>query len=376
MTQRLVSGLVACVVVASFVFACGELPPTVPALGGDTAASSGDGKTSDGGARDSSADGASGSVPPADTVKQRTRLLVGEMPPPGQPGVALIYTVRSDGSEKTVLTSDGAMPSWTPDGSIIFVSSRSGSPQIWTMDAHGDDPKQLSTLPPSLAPFMPQLAKNGRVVFMAAAPRAASDDDTTIWTMLRDGSDLHQLATGQEPFLAPSGTWLAYTVQTASPYHREIWRIDIDGTNARALTSLGDPDYPDANAPSISPDESKVAFFSGKESDDGEAGLTQSVFTFGHRNVAVVPAVGGPRRTLTSCAPVTTDAELQAATRASGKCIAADNPAWSPDGAWLIVDTGFRDGTETWMVSANGDGFQRFYDRPRGIVRVALASEP
>jgi hypothetical protein len=323
----------------------------------------------------SGADGGTGAAPSADTVKQRTRLLVGELPAPGKPGASSVYSVRSDGTEKTLLTDDGGMPSWTPDGAVIFVSSRSGSAQIWTMDDHGSDPKQLGSLPPNLSPFMPQLAKGDRVVFMANDPNAPSEANIGVWTMLRDGSDLRQVTTGQQPFLAPSGTWIAYTVQTAAPYHREIWRIDVDGTNARALTSVGDPDYPDANAPSISPDESTVAFFSGKESDDGAAGFTQSVFTFGHRNVAVVPAAGGPRRTLTPCQPVTTDAELEAATRASGKCIAADNPAWSPDGAWLIFDAGFRDGTETWMVSSDGVGFQRFYDEARGIVRVALKSD-
>jgi hypothetical protein len=358
--------------------ACGELSAAVPVSGGDTAVPLGGG--AEGGARDAGADGATGAAPDApdaERVERHTRLLVGETPPPGRTGASSISSVRSDGSGKILLTEDGAMPSWTPDGAVIFVSSRSGAPQIWTMDDHGNDAKQLGGLPPNLSPFMPQLAKNGQVVFMASDPTspAPADGNVGIWTMQRDGSGLRQVISGQQPFLAPSGTWIAYSVQTETPYHREIWRIDIDGNNARALTSLGDPDYPDANAPSISPDGSMVAFFSGKESDEGPAGLTQSVFTFGHRNVAVVPAAGGPRRTLTPCQPVTTEPELLAATRATGRCIAADNPAWSPDGAWLIFDTGFSDGTETWMVAASGDGFQRFYAESRGIVRVALKSE-
>ena len=102
----------------------------------------------------------------------------------------------------------------------------------------------------------------------------------------------------------------------------------------------------------------------------------QSVFDWGHRNVAVVPAGGGARRTLTPCAPVTTQAQLDATSDVTGNCIAADNPAWTPDSKWLIFDTGFQSGTETWMVDINGQNFQKFYPDSRGIVRVALKFTP
>jgi hypothetical protein len=98
----------------------------------------------------------------------------------------------------------------------------------------------------------------------------------------------------------------------------------------------------------------------------------QAVFTFGHRNVAIVPATGGARRTLTPCQPATTQAELDAATEASGNCIAADNPAWTPDSKWLIFDTGFSTGGGTWMVDVDGQNYQQFYSEGRGIVRVPL----
>src|SRR5437764_4643373 len=91
----------------------------------------------------------------------------------------------------------------------------------------------------------------------------------------------------------------------------------------------------------------------------------QSVFDWGHGNVAVIPAAGGARRTLTPWAPVTTQAQL-------GNCVAADNPAWTPDSKWLIFDTGFKSGTETWIVDIDGQNFQKFYPDSRGIVRVAL----
>ena len=195
--------------------------------------------------------------------------------------------------------------------------------------------------------------------------------------MQSDGSGLKEIIRGQQPFLARSGTWISYTLQanipdgSGNPFNRQIWRINTDGTGKQQLTHLGDSDYPDANASSISPDEKLVAFFSGKESSDNPQ---QTVFDFGYRNVAIVPATGGARTTLTLCKPVTTPAELDVATHASGTCIAADNPAWTPDGKWLLVDTGWADGGGTYMVDINGQNFQQFYPENRGIVRVPLKS--
>jgi Tol biopolymer transport system component len=311
-------------------------------------------------------------------VKQHSLLLINESPHPGQAGsgpmTSSIYTVHPDGTGKTLLTNNGGAPSWTPDGKISFASSRSGSQQIWVMDANGSNAHQIGNLPASTLPVMPQEGENGLIVFMGSDATTEPDGNTGIWMMQRDGSGLKELVHGMQPSLALSGTWIAYTLQTDTPYHREIWRINTDGTGLKQLTFLGDdPDYPDANAPNISPDEQTMAFFSGKESDRAVPGAPQQpVFTFGHRNVAIVPATGGARTTLTPCQPVTTQAELDAATEASGNCIAADNPAWTPDSKWLIFDMGFSTGGGTWMVDVNGQNYQQFYSEGRGIVRVPL----
>ncbi|MDO8517892.1 MAG: DUF5050 domain-containing protein [bacterium] len=321
---------------------------------------------------------ATSTVIDATYVKQHHLLLINEAPNPyqpvaGGPTTSSIYTVYADGSKKTLLTSDGSAPSWTPDGKIIFSSNRSRSQQIWIMDADGSNAKQIGNLSASTLPLMPQMGENGLIVFMGIDANTRPDSNVGIYVMQKDGSGLKHLTSGMQPFLSLSGTWVAYTFQTetgqtAIPYHREIWRINTDGTGQKQLTFLGDdPEYPDANAPNISPNEQWVAFFSGVESIPND-----TLFTWGHRNVAIVPANGGARKTLTPCKPVRTQAQLQAATVASGNCIAADNPAWSPDGKWLIFDTGFNPETETWMVDMHGENFQRFYSQSRGTVRVAL----
>lgn len=37
-------------------------------------------------------------------------------------------------------------PNWTPDGKIVFISNRSGSPQLWAMNADGSQPRQVTRL--------------------------------------------------------------------------------------------------------------------------------------------------------------------------------------------------------------------------------------
>jgi Tol biopolymer transport system component len=282
-----------------------------------------------------------------------------------------VVTVRTNGTDKKVLTGPGNFnfsPSWTPDGKIIFISDRSGSAQIWIMDADGSNPQQIGNLYPDMGFAKPQQGRNGLISFQGGPDLLGN---SAIWIMQKDGSGLKELVQGgQQPSLALSGKWLTYTVQTEQPYHREIYRINTDGTGLQQLTFLGDPDYPDANASSISPDETMVALFSGKEADEGAAGFTQSIFTWGHRNVAVILAGGGPRRALTSCKPVTTPAEIAAL--GPDDCIAADNPTWSPDGHWIIHDRGSTSGTQTWMIDVNGQNNRLLYPESRGTENVPM----
>ena len=312
-----------------------------------------------------------GSELDAEHVKQHGRILVNRHD--ASSARASIAVVRADGTSDQVLTDDGLSPSWTPDGRILFASSRSGSQQIWIMDGDGNNARQLTDLAEDVLPVMPQLGRNGVIVFSGRDEQTEPDSNTGIWIIDEDGTGLRKLTRGMQPFLAQSGTWIAFTLQTDEPYHRQIWRMNIDGTGLEQLTFLGDSDYPDANAPAISPDEQTVAFFSGKESARAVPGAPpESIFEWGYRNVALVPADGGPRTTITPCRPVRTMEQLQATSPETGNCVAADNPAWSPDGRWLVFDVGFYSGTETWLVDADGDGFQRLLAEGRGVSRVPV----
>lgn len=286
-------------------------------------------------------------------------LVLNNISTPGTPlADASIFTVLADGSNKKMLTGLGnQFPSWTPDGRIIFVSNRSGSPQIWIMNADGSNAHQIGDITSVTTGQMGdiervRLATNGLIAFMHKGDG--------IWLMQSDGSNLNelvkfQLGVGDAPALAPSGTWLTFTQEGQNtPGHLEIWRISTDGTGLKQLTFTGDPDYPDANASAISPDETQVAIYTGVESTMGD-----NPTTWGHRNIALISSTGGTRTLLTSCQPETTLSAIQAMT--PDQCLTSDNPFWSPDGQWIIYDRGSGNtlGSGVYAIDRNGNNIMR-----------------
>jgi Tol biopolymer transport system component len=249
-------------------------------------------------------------------------------------------------------------------------------PQITIIDEDGSNPHQIGNLRlDQNNPIVKPQVANGLVVFadMQGAPTETEDNpgpQNGTWAMALDGSGLRQVIQHcTAPSLAPSGTFITCTMETNR--HREIWRIDTDGTGLQQLTFPTDPDYPDGNASVISPDETTVAFFSGKESDLGLGGFHQSVFTWGHRDVATISPTGGARHTITACTPVTTPEQLSALP--PGACLAADNPSWSPDGRSVVYDRGSANADDggTWMIDLDGQHDVRVHPDARGAGNVA-----
>lgn len=263
-----------------------------------------------------------------------------------------IFLLDDAGDFVRYLRASGGMPSAAPGG-VVFTEDN----QVWRMAADGTAARRVTAFPGvALRPH-----QVGDLIVFQGAPWGVSAFG--VWLVRADGTGLRQLvSSGAQPVLSPSGTWVAYTLETPAPgesppYHREIWRVNTDGTGLAPLTFLGDPDYPDANAPSISPDDSRVAFFSGREADDASA-TGMNPWSWGYRNVAVAPAAGGARRNVTGCKPLSVDA--------SAPCVTADNPAWSPDGYRLLVDLGVVNGDYNGSVLIDIGGYHRIYPSPHG----------
>lgn len=256
---------------------------------------------------------------------------------------ASIYTVRADGSDRVALTGPGNQyPSWTPDGRIVFVSNRSGSPQIWIMDADGGNAARVGDFASAAGDELGrvQMADDGTIAF-----KRSGDG---IYVMDRDGGNLREVVSfangaGDAPSLARSGTWLSYTAP-GEPGHNEIFRIDIDGSHREQLTFPDDPDYPDGNASAIAPDEQSIAIYTGIESRPGDTGFGE------HHNIALIGPHGGARTLVTHCDPATPD-----------DCVTSDNPSWSRDGRWIIYDRGATDvdHSGTYAVDTQTTDFHR-----------------
>lgn len=101
-------------------------------------------------------------------------------------------------------------PAWSPDGSrIAFQSNRTGSYQIWTVNANGGDERRVS--------------------------RGEADDRHPRWS--------------------PDGRQIVF--DAGDERLREIWVMDLDGRSRRQVTSLG----AFSSFPSWSPDGQKISFF-------------------------------------------------------------------------------------------------------------------
>ena len=157
--------------------------------------------------------------------------------------------------------------SWLSDSRIVYTSLASGSPQIWSVEADGKDPTQLT-----------HYSDFGRLVDVRAC--AAGRYLLTvsyrpgIWRFDADGSHPKQLTNFDNDFY-PSCTPEGDSVLFASfrTGTANLWKVSIDGGTPERLTN-----YRSAMA-DISPDGKWIAF-----SDEPEPG---------HAQFLIIPSTGG-----------------------------------------------------------------------------------
>ena len=160
--------------------------------------------------------------------------------------------------------------SWTPDGKLVYGSTESGQPDIWTVNADGKNKAQLTADSP--ANLKVSVSNEGTIAFISRRT-----GDWHIWLMNRDGSNQRQLSTGDaletQPSFFPDGRSLVYVgFERGLP---KLWKTSADGKQKLALTSAW------AARPVVSPDGKLIACLYAEE-----------LAPF--RHLAIIPTSGGP----------------------------------------------------------------------------------
>jgi TolB protein len=160
-----------------------------------------------------------------------------------------IWVVNRDGTGARNLTpdtkeSDETVPGWSPGGNqIVFTSSRSGSNQVYVMNASdGLGLRRLTVAEPKTDRPRWAPAPFNYIAFVTGGDRvhdiAVLDLSTMQTRILTDGATAND-----SPTIAPNGRHIAFV--TTRWGREEIAIIDYpDGKNLRRLTETGNNTYP------------------------------------------------------------------------------------------------------------------------------------
>jgi serine/threonine protein kinase/Tol biopolymer transport system component len=141
--------------------------------------------------------------------------------------------------------------SWAPNGKLIYASSATGILELWSIDASGGNPKQLSSDPYRYDE--PIVTPDGRYIVFFSDRTGPMN----LWRTDVDGRNPKQLTTGKlasvSACVSPDGKLIIYSSLDAqgTPV---LWSIGIDGGAPVQLTD----DTHWAELPSVSPDGTQI----------------------------------------------------------------------------------------------------------------------
>jgi Tol biopolymer transport system component/DNA-binding winged helix-turn-helix (wHTH) protein len=138
---------------------------------------------------------------------------------------------------------------------IVFASAADVNQQIWTMNADGSEQRQLTT--GQGTNWQPRLAPDGSYILFASNRSGAAQ----IWRMNLDGSNQTRVtegAAGSRPIHVSAD---GKTVYFESPRDSTLGKIVIGANGETVSTIISDERM---FQPAISPDETRVAYFSRK----------------------------------------------------------------------------------------------------------------
>jgi TolB protein len=166
-----------------------------------------------------------------------------------------LYAVNDNGGGLTALTNDASIvhefPSWAPDRKkVAFSSNLNGFLDVYTMNADGSSPQQLTY---GDADIYPAWSPDGTKI---AFQRGVFGN---IYVMNPDGSEQKQVTdtfTDELPTWSPDGTKIAFDSSRSG--NNQIYVMNADGSGLIRVTNDSSTDWGAA----WSPDGTKIAFAS------------------------------------------------------------------------------------------------------------------
>lgn len=248
-------------------------------------------------------------------------------------------------------------PHPSPDGSrVVFQSDRTGTAQIFMMDADGGSVEQLTDV--ALGAETPKWSPDGLHILYAAY---VGENNNDLFIMDADGNNVRQLTSGPgydgHPSWSADGERIIFNSDRTSPdfdagwsqrWH-EIFSMGSDGGDLRQHTHQ----QTICTYPSFSPDKTRIAYRKVTESPAMSWDLS-----LGSRNseVVVANADGSDEANLTNSA-------------------AFDGwPAWSPDGSWIVFASnrvGPANVSQLFVMRPDGSDLRRVTSGPFGHAQPA-----
>lgn len=242
-------------------------------------------------------------------------------------GTKEIWSMDPDGQNQTQITkfrSISIMPTVSPDGSkIAFTSYSGGNPAIFI----------FSVDPIRRLPFYNQVASmNATPDFTPDGKQIAFSSTASGWAQIYlanlDGSGLRRISSTRaievEPKVNPkTGNEMAFVSGRSGP--QQIYRMNMDGANVERLT----PGEGEASNPSWHPDGQILAY-----------AWTRGYAT-GNFNIFVMDAA---TRNYTQL------------TQGAGR---NENPSWAPDGRHIVFMSTRSGSPQIWSMLADGTQLQR-----------------
>ena len=257
-----------------------------------------------------------------------------------------IYVMDADGNNQIRLTYHWEMdiqPSWSPDGSrIAFASNRNGGNfQIYVMDSNGKNVRRLTA---GINDRNPAWSPDGqKIAFTGIGDEEIGREKrkAKICVVHPDGTNPQKLAghipsTDLDPAWSPDSQRIAFASYREG-ISAEIYLMDADGANHQRLTH----DEATDREPAWSSDGSKIVFKVELDEDD---------------IIAVVDADGNNRKNLTE--------EVM-----NGVWESKTGPTWSPDGRSIAYVSGIpgRNDTAIHLMTVDGVHLKRLGKLHNGV---------